>query len=1839
MSSFADDLASLDQSPETQVARGSFAADLAALTAEPRSRPAPGSFAADLAALDGAPDRGRLRFSPLEADVISSSPAAMFRAAPSAAETFKLEPSAPIGSDIALPKDAPRPPLRPGRMAGLADTAPRSTTTTPQDILGGVMAAPIGALQALPAAAGEQLAHTSLPGHENEPSSVIGRTWQHLKMTAAGRGGDVVPQAAVTEAIVGNPAERSVMPAPAGGDLLSHGPSSMPVNPKVQELARRGLGTAAKMLMDPALVAIGAAPSSVAEALSVVFAHQGVEAAVHTATDPRASDVDVAESVINALLMALPVGAQALRQIRTRVGAIAEAARAVPEEAHGEASPPPPDEGAAMPGIVATQGVKPAPPVLDAEAQAIRDQTAAPSTAAVGRTFAEDLASLDRPSPSPVASSSFADDLAALRTRPLDPSAPQAADIVAPQTSAADVLDTGELQPRLPEAGAVRNREATAAPVADVPFSLEREVHEAPTVQPALREEPSAAAPVEGKPKNEPRSVRAPAVEWDALTPQHQREVRRILLEMEDFKHEGKQFNETTRRGGDLEVTRGRLAGAPVYWDIVGGNPEGRPTFSYSRKDVAQKLRAFVEQGKRSVVSDLAVDVAERRIAGDRSLAESWAHPEAGDEPGAVRVTRRSTFVDRDKADVQRRAIAAVENNTDALAQAYREKFDNVVSADNAKELFPDYATKAQRTANDLAVHRPASRLAQHLYDEALKEPVAEGHDPFVVLTAGGTGSGKTSSLDVIMKKIEDHAHVIYDSTLSDLDAARANIEAAKAAGHEVLVAFTDRELQEAFGATLGRARESGRPVTINTHVATHLKAPEVFDALRKEYAGDPAVSLAVIRNSAEGRELVPASQWEPRRYNEADVRARLSRTLDAERARLGEPLYDAVRGAAEKPAAAAGDEGIGGGHRDLQPNAAPGRHAEDPTEVDAAAPRKPAMPRGRGITLEATVLPGARQFAEQDLAPALHGAAEMGRDIKHTLSPPSASPDAQGTADTVRRAKATIANAAAIESSKYGHSEGRLASALRGAFGVQTQRFATVTKHFSKFSDAENIANITAYERTGRFAHAPAGYSEFYNTSMTDARALLQQAYGEDRVGLVENYVRRAFVFGSKADEAKGTAYLSSPRSSLSANKSPIKGRILDMPLEEALATMKARGISVKLAVTNPELLRQWSVSNARQAVAYADAWRQLKDADRIAFVKPGGRVPEGAIPLDDRAARVFFPTDKGLVQAGSYYADPAVARVLNNTISQGLGGSPTFRGVRAMNNALNQLQLGVSGFHFTGVAINAGVSDLALGLRQMARGATSGDVGVLGRGTARAAGSLVPFQSFARDLYHGRALVEGLKNGSPDAAGFLEEKLNPAGGRLRIDARYRNQAYDNLVRAFHNDNYIGAALRLPLALIEQTAKPLMEYAIPRVKLGAFMDLARDITNRMPDATPAELHRAYAQAWDSIDNRFGQLVYDNLFWNKTAQDLAQVATRSVGWNLGTVREIGGGLADVATQTVRGRGVSDRALYTAALPLYVGLIGAAYQYLKTGDGPSELKDYFYPKNGRTEPNGMASRTTLPTYMKDVYAYSSHPIDTAAHKQSPLLELAGELAKNEDFFGTMIRNPEDPAMQQLQQVGAHVLRGAQPFSLQQFQRTTEEGGGAEAHTESFFGFTKASASVERSPAETLLHDYLGPTTRRTPEQRDRGTVKADLRAAVKAGDGEKARAIAEQGQLTRRQLQNAARTARLTGFQAGFQRLGLEQALNVYEVASPAERGLLAPLLDGKVRRADDTTIAPADVDRVKAKVMKAMSLPRADPKPAPPAAPSVTRLAMPPGRPQTRPMPPRRAGDDAAVRP
>jgi hypothetical protein len=126
-------------------------------------------------------------------------------------------------------------------------------------------------------------------------------------------------------------------------------------------------------------------------------------------------------------------------------------------------------------------------------------------------------------------------------------------------------------------------------------------------------------------------------------------------------------------------------------------------------------------------------------------------------------------------------------------------------------------------------------------------------------------------------------------------------------------------------------------------------------------------------------------------------------------------------------------------------------------------------------------------------------------------------------------------------------------------------------------------------------------------------------------------------------------------------------------------------------------------------------------------------------------------------------------------------------------------------------------------------------------------------------------------------------------------------------------------------------------------------------------------------------------------------------------------------------------------------------------------------------------------------MKDVYSYSTHPVVTVEHKASPLLSMTADLMMNRDYNGGMIRNPEDPAMQQLQQVGAYALRNILPFTIQQSAQARKEVSSIAQTTEQFMGFTRAPGTIRKTQAQLDAESarrQRQPRAPLTPEQRER-----------------------------------------------------------------------------------------------------------------------------------------------------
>jgi hypothetical protein len=566
------------------------------------------------------------------------------------------------------------------------------------------------------------------------------------------------------------------------------------------------------------------------------------------------------------------------------------------------------------------------------------------------------------------------------------------------------------------------------------------------------------------------------------------------------------------------------------------------------------------------------------------------------------------------------------------------------------------------------------------------------------------------------------------------------------------------------------------------------------------------------------------------------------------------------------------------------------------------------------------------------------------------------------------------------------------------------------------------------------------------------------------------------------------------------------------------------------------------------------------------------------------------------GLIKTHDFYAAPDAARVINNYLSPGLRGNAAFRAYLSTSNILNQAQLGFSAFHMGFTVVNAMVQQMAAAIGQ----ASHGDFGEALKSTATVPVAPLKYLLDGRELFK-----EWMVPGSQGAeVADMIDRLMEAGGRAKMDDFYRTTFTDSMMSALRQFNVIGAAVRLPFALAEKTMVPLMEYAIPRIKMAAFSEMARYELERLNNlgASDAVIKNAMTKIWDSVDNRFGQLVYDNLFWDKSLKDISMASMRSLGWNLGSWREGFGAIKDTGEQAygvAKGRtpGMTYRMQYAVALPLVVGLMGAVTQYLFTGKGPYEMKDLFFPRTGQLDEAGRAARVSLPSYMKDAYHLSTNPTQAVLNKLNPMLETVAELLENRNFYGVEIRSANDPVMRQIADVGKFLGTMVTPFAVQGAIRQHQIGGSGISQALSFLGVTSAPADISKTPAERLAGSILGEHGDKAPitkEQERTFQVQRDIRRYARLHQPLPPDVTAEKMELTKRQLKNAQGVGNMTPLQSQFKRVlslpdGLRDGLRILQRATPQERQDLQRIWGARSGSALKNA-APANLPQVRAQL-------------------------------------------------
>jgi hypothetical protein len=213
-------------------------------------------------------------------------------------------------------------------------------------------------------------------------------------------------------------------------------------------------------------------------------------------------------------------------------------------------------------------------------------------------------------------------------------------------------------------------------------------------------------------------------------------------------------------------------------------------------------------------------------------------------------------------------------SDPDKTVAEYEKRFGGEeIEADKARQLYHLYGNGEAapvgspewkfRSEHAQALDAPSGAIAHTVYIRRLNELDKKGIKGKVVLSAGGTASGKTTAMRNLYSNetTEEIPILAYGSTLSTIDAAVIRIEEALQRGHVVEVNYFYRNAAVSWDSALDRANRTGRIVSVKSHISSHIGALETVKRLIRYYDDNKKVAIRVIDNSSEvgGVRVVPA--------------------------------------------------------------------------------------------------------------------------------------------------------------------------------------------------------------------------------------------------------------------------------------------------------------------------------------------------------------------------------------------------------------------------------------------------------------------------------------------------------------------------------------------------------------------------------------------------------------------------------------------------------------------------------------------------------------------------------------------------------------------------------------------------------------------------------------------------------------------------------------------------------------------------------------------------------------------------------------------------------------------
>lgn len=623
-----------------------------------------------------------------------------------------------------------------------------------------------------------------------------------------------------------------------------------------------------------------------------------------------------------------------------------------------------------------------------------------------------------------------------------------------------------------------------------------------------------------------------------------------------------------------------------------------------------------------------------------------------------------------------------------------------------------------------------------------------------------------------------------------------------------------------------------------------------------------------------------------------------------------------------------------------------------------------------------------------------------------------------------------------------------------------------------------------------------------------------------------------------------------------------------------------------------NPMVLFRAAQADMMKFISAQRMWEAYKDLGLRKFVKPGQDRPEGWQKIDDRIGSVYFPVKEGTVKAGDWYVEPGAARLLNNHLSRDyVREAAAGRGLLYLKNATTAAELAFSPFHAVFEGGEAIISNFGLGLNKtINRGLLQSDPSMFISGlkdmlfspaapysVSHLGGAAV--RSFDSGFWHsdeGKWLTKRFPG--QDVRQMIEDGYN-GGLKPSMHEDYKTNSVTAFLDSANSGNYLGAGLRVIPAINEVITSPLFEKFIPRLKWGLFLkEYSNELAIHADRLAAGKVSRTELarKVTDFVEDRFGELNFDNLYWNRTFKTSMQLLFRSVTWKLGSLRAAGGALPEQAIEFInaakehRAPVLNRKMTWLFGLAVGTVAMSSVIQKLMAGKSLESLKDILAP---RVDPNDDTIRVTTPTYAKDIYHLSTAPAHYLESSTSGILNHIFELAHNRDFYGVKIHNEDDDWTKQAVDMGKYGAGMMLPFSIRGYRRMSDQDMSTSRKLLGAAGFSPAARAISQTPAESLASRFMEQEqeTRgaQTSDAFEKSKMKSKLVKSARDGDVQPLREAVLSGAITHAEAQRLVSRAQLTPFQASVHSLSLPQSLRVFEAGTDEEKSELLPIVQRK----------------------------------------------------------------------